>query len=146
MCNVARQILFTQGKRTFNNIPPTASALQQHTLRSTYQSMVWWRCLDPIQRLPDLGLWGWSMVDNEWRTDWSKLPEASKDCIVLINCGCHVSCRGQCSINIIVDVVNILLRRKSNILQWMIYFDSFWLGHTYNRNAYLSLGIIMPFL
>ena len=33
--NVARQILFTQRKRTLDNIPPTASALQQHILRST---------------------------------------------------------------------------------------------------------------
>ena len=37
----------------------------------------------------------------------------------------------------IVDVVDILLRRKSNVLHWMIYFDSLWSGHTDNRNAYL---------
>ena len=30
--NVARQILFIQGKRILDNIPPASSALQQHIL------------------------------------------------------------------------------------------------------------------
>ena len=101
--NVARQILFTQGKRALDN------------------STFWWRCLDPIKQLPDFGLWGWSLYTTLCMS-WSM---------------CY---------KYIVDVVNILLRRKSNILHWMIYFDSFWLWHTDNRNAYLSLAIIMPFL
>ena len=38
--NMARRILFTQGGRSLENIPPTAGALKQHILQSSLQSMM----------------------------------------------------------------------------------------------------------
>ena len=39
--NTARQILFTQGSRSLENIPPTFNCLQKHILRSCYQATNW---------------------------------------------------------------------------------------------------------
>ena len=94
--NEARRVLFTQGNRTIENLPPTAAALNQHLKRSRYQAFVW-RSLEVEQSLPDPEHWGWTKLPVAgYSPNWSELPEITKASPQLIRCGCKTSCRGRC--------------------------------------------------
>ena len=56
--NIARRILFTQGKRALENIPPTSNCLKMHILRSCLQSFSWVNCLSKERRILDPLEWG----------------------------------------------------------------------------------------
>ena len=65
--NVARQRMFSKGSRSIENIPPTADALYQHTLRATYQAgHVWATCLQKAPVIPSPADWGWTEVNGKW--------------------------------------------------------------------------------
>lgn len=58
--NDARQQLFAQKGRTFDNIPPTQAALQQHIKRPAYQGgHCRGQVLNWMQQLPSPADWGW---------------------------------------------------------------------------------------
>ena len=58
--NEARELLFSQGKRSIENLPPTKNALVQHALRSAYQAgIIWGQSLNPLPDLPSPSLFGW---------------------------------------------------------------------------------------
>ena len=47
--NKARQVLFAQGNKSIENIPPTQAHLAQHIKRAAYQAgHVWGQALEPI--------------------------------------------------------------------------------------------------
>ena len=87
--NEARQLLFSQGTKTLDNIPPTEDALLQHVKQAAYQAgFIWGQSPENIQQLPNLSNWGWQQIDDRWTPRWITLPEASKSCQKLIHCGC----------------------------------------------------------
>ena len=94
--NTARQILFTQGGRSLENIPPTFNCLQKHILRSCYQATNWSNAL--LKQRPHLDpvVWGWKKSGKGFVSLWSDLPDASEACRELIKCGCNKKCRGRC--------------------------------------------------
>ena len=94
--NTARRILFTQGSRSLENIPPKLNCLQKHIFRSCYQAMNWFNAL--WKQCPHLDpvVWGWKMSGKGFVPLWSDLPDASEACRELIKCGCKKKCRGRC--------------------------------------------------
>ena len=94
--NTARRILFSQGSRALENIPPTFHCLQKHILRSCYQATNWSNAL--LKERPSLDPldWGWMKTDKGFIPLWSDLPDASKACRELIKCGCKKKCGGRC--------------------------------------------------
>ena len=97
--NEARELLFSQGKRSIENLPPTKNALVQHALRSAYQAgIIWGQSLNPLPDLPSPSLFGWEKETEEsgWNPTWTDLPEASKVCRELIKCSCKKKCGGRC--------------------------------------------------
>lgn len=94
--NTARRILFTQGSRSLENIPPTFNCLQKHILRSCYQATNWSNAL--LKQRPHLDpvVWGWKKSGKGFVPLWSDLPDASEACRELIKCGCKKKCRGRC--------------------------------------------------
>ena len=79
--NTARQILFTQGSRSLENIPPTFNCLQKHILRSCYQATNWSNVL--LKQRPHLDpvVWGWKKSGKGFVPLWSDLPDASEDVV-----------------------------------------------------------------
>ena len=74
--NEVRQLLFSQGTRTLENIPPTEDALLQHVKRAAYQAdFIWGQSLENIQQLPNLSDWGWQQIDDRWTPRWITLPQ-----------------------------------------------------------------------
>ena len=93
--NIARRLLFSQG-RSIENIPPTAASIKQHVLRAALQGSRWYRCLEKGRTTVDPTLWGWKRSGTGYIPFWSELPEASVACRVLTKCGCKLSCKGRC--------------------------------------------------
>ena len=91
--NDARRILFTQGNRSIENIPPTQDALHQRIKRSVYQAgYVRSQALERGQDLPNPKHWGWQKERQTWNPVWITIPEASKSCQELIHCRWTKSC------------------------------------------------------
>ena len=100
--NLCRKDLFIRKSRQIENIPPTRSALLQHSKRAALQAgHVWFQSVIRTPELPDPKLWGWTRSDEKssWEPFWTDLPEASKACRELIKCQCKTSCRrsSRCS-------------------------------------------------
>jgi hypothetical protein len=96
--NEARQVLFSRGTRSIENIPPTQAALEQHINRAAYQAgHVWGQTLDSMQDLPSPAAWGWKLSNDDWIPLWTTFGEASKSCRELVKCGCRKACRGVCT-------------------------------------------------
>ena len=88
------EVLFAQGNKSIENIPPTQAALTQHIKRAAYQAgHVWGQVLEPMQELPSPAEWGWQQSPEGWSPKWTTLAEASKACSELISCGCKRACR-----------------------------------------------------
>lgn len=95
--NDARKHLFCQKSRPMDGLPPTQSALIEHTKRAAYQAgHIWAQMLVTVPKLPSPGEWGWQETNNGWEVEWTTLPEASKACRELLRCGCQKGCRRQC--------------------------------------------------
>ncbi|CAG2217771.1 unnamed protein product [Mytilus edulis] len=58
--NDARKDLFTRKGRAIDNIPPSESALLEHTKRAVYMaSLCWGKCLEPSPQVGSPSEWGW---------------------------------------------------------------------------------------
>ena len=85
--NQCRRILYTRRNRSIENIPPTADALLQHTLRAALQAHIWTECLCPNAVNYSPADWGWKSVDGvRFEPLWSTLPDVTKYCRELIAC------------------------------------------------------------
>ena len=97
--NDTRRELFTSGKRTLENIPPTQRALFQHTRRALYQAgYIWRRSIERQQNTPSPSEWGW-VLDEQlkvWNPFWTVLADVSKGCALLQHCNCQKACKGNC--------------------------------------------------
>jgi len=97
--NEARKLMFTHGLKSLESIPPSQHALFQHAKRALLTAgFVWKMSLCKAPDIPDPGEWGWEWNDrtNAWVPYWTDLPDASHGCSMLLNCGCLVSCKGNC--------------------------------------------------
>ena len=59
-----RYWVFCETKQRNEGLPPTSNSIQHHIERANYQTMVWKRCLRPMQGLPSPLGNGWQMYDN----------------------------------------------------------------------------------
>lgn len=94
--NEARREMFCQQNKAMEYIPPTQSALLEHTKRAVYQASIWSTC-DLPQHLNTPEEWGWK-TDKEskcWTPLWTELPIAAEACGVLVKCGCKTDCKGN---------------------------------------------------
>lgn len=99
MCvDVARMTLFSKMSRNIENIPPTRAALEQHIMRSSYQSgHVWGQSLELQPAIPNVTDWGWETSTTAgYIPNWTTLPVAEAACMELISCKCAKSCKGNC--------------------------------------------------
>ena len=95
--NEARQQLFSKGSRTLENIPPTQTAMTEHTKRAAYQAgHVWGSALIAKPNLPCPHDWGWKREEGEWKPVWTVLPQAQESCYERIHCGCKKGCAAPC--------------------------------------------------
>lgn len=97
--NEARKILFTESYRGLEDIPPTKNALFQKAKRTMLiSSFVWKRCLENNLNMPSPSDWGWEWHSRLkiWVPYWTDLPDASKGCTLLMNCGCVKGCIRNC--------------------------------------------------
>ena len=94
--NMARRMLFTQGGRSLENIPPTAGALKQHILRSSLQSRMWTMCPEKEREDTDASKWGWKETELGYIPLRSEHEDFSSACRELIKCECKKSCCGRC--------------------------------------------------
>ena len=95
--NEARRELFTQGKRSLENIPPTQGVLLQHTKRTVFEGgHRWAQALNPTPEIPSPEHWGWKKTDLGWKPYWTDLPDVAGSCEELVHCGCKKGCKHQC--------------------------------------------------
>ncbi len=79
--NEARHCLFTSGKKTPENIPPTqASLVLQHLKRALSQACFYWsQAFKLHQEIPDFKEWGWQQESHGiWVPYWTTLEDSSK--------------------------------------------------------------------
>ncbi|KAH3861022.1 hypothetical protein DPMN_023948 [Dreissena polymorpha] len=57
--NAVRKYLFTKKNNRIANIPPTQSALKQHTRRAILQSSIWYSCLNTQMNVQSPASFGW---------------------------------------------------------------------------------------
>ena len=95
--NEARLDLFAHRRKSYEMIPPTESALIEHTKRAVYQAgHVWGQSLILEPALPSPKQWGWK-DDHSWQPNWTSLPTVAACCQELAKCGCKKrSCSGNC--------------------------------------------------
>ena len=94
--NKARQQIFAQSSRTFEYLPPTKAALEEHIKRTTHQAgYVWCQSIIAKQVLPSPSIWGWVKSETGWVPFWTAPLEPPKP--RMISCGCTTSCTGRCS-------------------------------------------------
>ena len=72
--NMARRVIFTQGGRSLENIPPTSAALKQHILRSALKAIMWHQWYKEDREMPNITDWGWTKTSNRYVPKWSELP------------------------------------------------------------------------
>ena len=97
--NDARYTLFSTGSRSLENIPPTQAALFEHVKRFVLQTCyIWKQATVNKQMLPDFDKWGWVWDDHSkiYLPFWTTLADASKECAILLHCGCTKTCKGNC--------------------------------------------------
>ena len=95
--NDARFDLFARKQRAYEAIPPTQSALLQHSKRAAYQAgWVWSQSLIRCPEIPSPSDWGWVQEGESWRVYWTELEPVAKNCQELTKCGCNKDCSGNC--------------------------------------------------
>ncbi|KAK3703668.1 hypothetical protein QZH41_011790 [Actinostola sp. cb2023] len=87
-----------RGKNTALEVWKLRAALVEHTKRAAYQAgYCWGQALKPRPVLPSPEKWGWTLSEGTWEPFWSALPDVTKSCRQLVECGCKKGCRGRCS-------------------------------------------------
>ena len=95
--NDARLDLFARKQRSYKAIPPTQSALLQHTKRAAYQAgCVWSQATVCWPEAQSPANWGWIKHDQVWKIFWTTLPHIAASCQELTKCGCKAECHGRC--------------------------------------------------
>ena len=78
-----------RGRTSFEKIPPSEAALEQHVRRAMLQGgHIWGQCLVTRPVIPRLQQWGWTRSGDseQWKPNWTSLPEASKGCQEAYRC------------------------------------------------------------
>lgn len=95
-----RRDLFATKSKPMKNLPPTADALKQHTLRASYQAGYIWGQADicsssePAKHFSPAN-WGWHSVDNQWTPKWTIQPQIWEMCREIVKCSCKQLCTSK---------------------------------------------------
>ena len=94
--NDARLDLFARKQRSYEAIPPTQSALLQHTKSAAYHAgCVWSQATVCRPEAQSPANWGWIKHDQVWKICWTTLPHIAASCQELTKCGCKAECHGR---------------------------------------------------
>lgn len=96
--NECRRKLFAKKDCDLQNIPPTADALKQHSLRAAFQANIWRQAVKPDQCIPNPEDWGWKKIENGFEPVWTTAIAAGEATHAYIKCACKkVSCTSDSS-------------------------------------------------
>lgn len=99
-----RYWVFCQKKQKNEGLPPTSDSLRLHILRANYQTMIWKRCLIPMQQLPSPIGNGWDFAENLMKPVLMTKDAAPQGLAELVMCkcnksACNSSSRCMCRVN-----------------------------------------------
>ncbi|CAL8339388.1 unnamed protein product [Boreogadus saida] len=95
-----RHHLFSNGAKSFENLPPTQAGLIQHIKRAPLQASFYWNQATVVQQdIPEFNAWGWyrDSTSKTWEPYRTNLGNASKACTILLHCGCRKNVEGTAS-------------------------------------------------
>ncbi|XP_055683740.1 uncharacterized protein LOC129790305 [Lutzomyia longipalpis] len=99
--NESRKLLFSKSHKPIQMIPPTSSALLQHTLRTAYQAgEIWSRGVEDPSKIQVScpTNYGWKFDNGTWKPLWSVLPSIWEACKDMGACACLKDCTSlRCS-------------------------------------------------
>ena len=78
-------------------LPPTRTTLMPHIMRTNFVCMRDKSYVSPKPNLPSLQNNGWLLEEGCYVPVRCLSPPAPRAVIELVKCGCHTSCRGNCS-------------------------------------------------
>lgn len=94
--NQARKALFIKG-RAMDRLPPTFSALLEHTKRACLQAgFIWGQSLIANPEYPNFRNWGWKKENGVWTPLWSTIKETAASVKELTKCSCRSCITGRC--------------------------------------------------
>jgi len=83
---------------SFDKLPPTYSALNQHTRRAMYQAEVWRKCLTKKQNVPSPLNWGWELSEiGELKPIWTTKEPVTSVKTLTFCCHCKSACSFRCA-------------------------------------------------
>lgn len=96
--NEVRYALFCAKAAESSQLPPTRDALRLHVRRANYQAGIWQRALESQPTLPHPTGHGWTADGEDLVIQWTTLPPAPRDVLLLLSCQCRTGCTsGRCS-------------------------------------------------
>ena len=101
-----RYWVFCQRKQKNDGLPPTSGSLQLHIQRANYQAMIWRRCFQAFQQLPQPVGNGWEKEDDGCLKPLLMTKDAApKGLAELIVCKCtKTACKSAsclCKVNLL---------------------------------------------
>ena len=95
--NQLRYALFSakRGKIESHQLPPCRDSLKNHARRANYQALVWKRCLEQFQTIPEPEDHGWSCHNGVLSMDWMNGLPAPESVLNLLSCECSRRCNKE---------------------------------------------------
>ena len=93
-----RWFLYSNREGQAESLPLTKSALELHTMRAHYISMIWKCSFESVMCLPSIEDFGWEKDNQGFISPLHcRIPPAPESVINLIKCGCGTGCSRNCS-------------------------------------------------
>lgn len=86
--NEARHSLFTLRCRVDEVLPPNKDSLKLHTMRASYQTAIYRRCLKQYILAPSPVGHGWELTNERLTFKWMSIPAAPPEILQHVHCGC----------------------------------------------------------
>ncbi|MES9880282.1 MAG: hypothetical protein ABW185_05305 [Sedimenticola sp.] len=94
-----RSHLYYAGKKTLETLPPTDDALEQHVLRTIYQTAIWVRADQPTPTVIDPFAFGWTTADGVTKPVMMTRGHVPINLTKDTFCRCKKMCTRNCSCN-----------------------------------------------
>ena len=92
-----RYQLYARGN-SFDKLPSTFSALNQHSRRAIHQAEVWRTCLTKKQNLPSPLNWEWRQSEiGELKPTWNTQEPVTSVKALTFHCNCKSACSFRCA-------------------------------------------------
>ena len=86
--NTCRYRLFLKARKSLEQLPPTADALQLHVKRANYQAKFWVKAANSEFKATDpIVTGGWSIKDGVTSPVWMHNPSVPQACMQIVSCG-----------------------------------------------------------